>query len=154
MGDSVVFCSNDGSADGSARLIGADGSPSITGSGRLEVSHGGAWTPVCASGFSAGAGSVACKSMGFTGASGHNTCNGDECGSKAPALSEVACSGNEGSISDCAHEEGDDVYCAPEESVVLSCAANGVMCGAYRMEEVRWLRKSSICKQAQVACGL
>merc|ERR1712110_1373449 len=99
--------------------------PTSPGLVALRVSHSGAWTPVCASGFSAGAGSVACKSMGFSGASGHSTCNGDECGSKAPALSEVACSGNEGSISDCAHEEGDDVYCAPEESVVLSCAGDG-----------------------------
>ena len=68
--DAVVFCSNAAGGvipDGVARLLGPDGAPSLSGSGRLEVYHSGAWGSVCTIGFAAGSAAVACKSMGFEG---------------------------------------------------------------------------------------
>ena len=133
-GDSVVFCGSSGGAGsvvaGASRLLSSDGSPSVDGSGRLEIFHDGAWGPVCFSGFTAGAANVACKAMGFAGAQsdGASRCSADgknSCGSLAPQISEVACAGEEADLLACPHVGVDDVFCAPEESVLLHCAGVG-----------------------------
>jgi len=134
--DSIVYCGTDGSAgnaeDGALRLLSHDGSPSIDGEGRLEMLKAGRWAPVCSSGFTDGAAVVACKSMGFTGATspavqpGCRSFKGKNfCGKVPPHVSKLACSGQETSIDACPYEEGDDVFCAPEESVMISCAGEG-----------------------------
>lgn len=133
--DSIVYCggeSSGGFTDGTLRLLSFDGSPSIDGVGRLEIFHGGAWGPVCSSGFTAGAAAVACKAMGFSGADQSSTglaCGNvggkNYCSAAAPQLSEVSCSGQEVDLMACPHEDSDDVFCAPEESVVLRCAGIG-----------------------------
>jgi len=134
--DSIVYCGLDaeggGFEDGAARLLSFDGSPSIDGFGRLEVFHGGAWGPVCKSGFTSGAASLACKSMGFVGvraSDSFSTCRDvsgkNYCGIVAPRISEVACSGQETNLLACPFEDGDDVFCAPEESVVIQCSGVG-----------------------------
>lgn len=134
--DSIVYCGVGGSAtgfqEGTTRLLSFDGSPSIDGTGRLELFHGGAWGPVCKSGFTLGSATVACKAMGFAGAqpsAGVSSCGGhaanNYCGTLAPQLSEVACSGQEDELLACPHEEFDDVFCAPEESVLLRCSGDG-----------------------------
>merc|ERR1719226_477132 len=72
--DSVVYCGSatSSTAEGSVRLLSADGAPSLTGDGFAEVFLDGAWSPVC--GISSGAASVLCKAAGFTGiASGTET---------------------------------------------------------------------------------
>ena len=132
----MVYCGSDqvagGFSDGAERLLSYDGSPSIDGFGRLEVFHGGVWTPVCTSGFTAGAAAVACKAMGFSGVdrstdgAGCKDAQGKNfCGSAAPRVSEVACSGQETDLMSCSYEDSDDVFCAPEESVVLHCTGHG-----------------------------
>lgn len=133
--DAIVFCgfnSHSGADEGEMRLIDADGAPSLDGIGRLEIFHQGAWGPVCRSGFTIGAASVACKAMGYASAataekdfscrsaSGHNYC-----GDVAACLSEVSCSGQEANIIECPHEQDDNVFCAPEESVVIHCNGEG-----------------------------
>lgn len=133
--DSVVFCGKEGASTGIAentvRLLSHDGSPSVDGLGRVEMFHSGSWTPICKSGFTNGAASVACKAMGFTGAqplSDSATCNYDGkdfCGTVAPRISEVSCSGQESGLGACQFEESDNVFCAPQESVVLQCAGAG-----------------------------
>ena len=126
--DTIVYCSKtDGSLpDGAARLLAADGSPSMDGKGRPEIYMSGAWLPICNSGVSTGAASVICKSMGYTGAVGAATkCAGDSCGNVAPGLNEVACTGAEATVLKCPHEAGDDVFCAPSESIVVTCAGDG-----------------------------
>ena len=130
--DSIVFCGSagDGFQEGAARLLRFDGSPSIDGAGRLEVFHAGTWGPVCKSGFTSGSANVACKAMGFTGATGGISGCGDYsgnnyCGQTAPQLSQVACSGQEADLLTCPYEDLDDVFCAPEESVVIRCTGTG-----------------------------
>jgi hypothetical protein len=130
--DSVVFCGSQSSLDldGSLRLVAYDGAPSSDGTGRLDILLEGHWAPICSEGFSAGAATVACKQMGFTGAehlldsscfsvSGRNFC------SMSPHMSDLACSGKETNLMSCPFEKGLDVFCAPNEAVVLSCLGDG-----------------------------
>jgi hypothetical protein len=127
--DTVVYCAKSDAAvpQGAARLIAADGSPSIDGKGRPEIFMEGAWVPICSSGVGPGAAAVICKSMGFSGAGagGASACSGGLCGDAAPGLSELACTGSESDVLSCPHEAGDDVFCAPSESVVVTCAGDG-----------------------------
>ena len=133
--DSVVFCGEHGGVGfvepGALRLLDADGAPSFDGVGRLEIFHDDAWGPICHSGFNAGAAAVACKAMGFAGASadGVGRCQGGEggslCGMVAPQVSEFACAGQETNLLACPHVDGDAVFCAQEESVVLHCSGAG-----------------------------
>ena len=112
---------------GSVRLLSGGGAPSIDGVGRLEVLLSGEWAPVCSEGFTDGAAAVACKSMGYSGAEpARGGCvKAGLCGVDAPHLSNVQCVGSESSLLSCPHQEGDDVYCAPEESVVVHCIGDG-----------------------------
>ena len=130
--DAVVFCgasSVEAFPDGELRLIGPAGAPALPGeAGRLEIflATSEAWAPVCRLGFTSGSAAVACKQMGFTGASGYTSCRSKEaCGGVAPQLSELACTGSETSVLQCPMAVGDDVFCAPEESVLLTCAGPG-----------------------------
>jgi len=137
--DAVVFCSNAAGgviSEGAARLLGANGAPSLSGSGRLEVFHSGVWGSVCAAGFGAGSAAVACKSMGFEGvvpSSAPSSC-GQNCGARPPTLSSLSCSGSEQNVLDCGFED-DDVFCAPEDSVVIACAGEGDTTGGPAKEK-------------------
>ena len=129
--DSIVYCSQSevsGSvAKGAVRLISEDGSPSIDGKGRPEIHADGLWAPICNDGITPGAQTVICKAMGFSGAgaSSISKCVGKECGSTAPAYSELACTGSEKNVLECPQQVGDDVFCAASESIVVSCAGDG-----------------------------
>lgn len=137
--DAVVFCSNAGAgsliADGTARLL--DGNaPSLSGSGRLEVFHAGAWGSVCSSGFSGGSAAVACKSMGYDGvvpSAAGGGC-GQNCGTQPPTLSALACTGSERNLMDCGFEDG-DIFCAPEDAVLVACAGEGDATGGPTKEK-------------------
>ena len=134
-GDSVVFCGNDEGVgfvnSGTLRLLDGDGAPSFDGVGRLEIFRDNTWGPICFDGFNAGAANVACKAMGFAGASSDGVagCGRADrsrlCGSIAPQISEVACVGQELDLLSCPHVGKDDVFCSPEESVVLHCVGAG-----------------------------
>jgi len=130
--DSIVHCANAVGMipveEGSARLMSYDGAPSYDGQGVLEMFHDGGWTPVCNSGFAASAEVVACKQLGFDGASAlsdrpkcRSFMGHDFCGVSPPRVSELICKGIESEIRACSFKHGDDVFCAPEESVVLRC---------------------------------
>lgn len=123
--DSIVFCgkTNAASMEGTARLLSSDGAPSLSGTGLLQIYVGGEWSPVC--GVAPGAASLACKAMGFTGASVSEAVVQSKTNTKTPLLGSLSCSGAETSIMDCSFERGDDVYCAPAEAAVLSCAGDG-----------------------------
>jgi len=134
--DAVVFCGNVPASrlieEGSSRLIGADGAPSLNGAGRLEIFRATAWSSVCTSGFTRGSAQVACKRMGFSGAAEspvsktcHHFPHEDYCGTEPPDLSELSCDGSEGDLLSCTFEEGSDVFCAPAEAVVLHCSGDG-----------------------------
>ena len=140
--DAIVFCgmnSDTGFEEGATRLVSAEGAPSLNGIGRLEVFHDAAWGTVCKSGFTSGAASVACKSMGYNSArvsgalsSCRNISGLNYCGDIAPSISEVSCSGQEANILECARESGDDVFCAAEESAVIHCSGDGQSQGFLR----------------------
>lgn len=122
--DSIVRCnSSSGESEGSLRLVAEDGSLN-SGVGRLEVLLHENWTPVCRDGFTQGSASVACKSMGFSGAgAGPFGCEGygkKWCGTLAPEL-QLTCDGSEKDISACRGRAGSDVFCSPADSVVLQC---------------------------------
>ena len=126
--DTIVFCSQTGEAaiaQGTVRLLAADGSPSIDGKGRPEIFMQRAWVPICSSGVSAGAAGVICKSMGFSGTSSSSKCNGGGCGNAAPGVSELSCTGAESEPLACPHQAGDDVFCAASESLVVACTSDG-----------------------------
>ena len=62
LSDSVVFCTNhkpdEAVAEGTLRLLGATGAPSLDGVGRVEIYQGSDWGPVCADGWSTGSEAV------------------------------------------------------------------------------------------------
>ena len=152
--DAIVFCGEDEASlqDGLLRLIARDGSPSITGEGRLEMFRAGSWAPVCRNGFAPGGVGVACAQMGFSGASSEATsrCAIDgpgACGGTPPYVSKLSCSGHEATVLECAFEEGDDVFCAPEEAVMIKCSGDGDTQGRpakvaspERLSQPRWHR--------------
>ena len=114
----VVFFS-----EGAARLLNAFSAPAVDGTGRLETFVDGAWSPVCRVGFGSSGAAVACKSIGYAGVAAEATLpckslagQGNLCGSVAPRVGSVTCSGTEATLAECAHEFGDDVICAPEAS--------------------------------------
>lgn len=122
--DSVVYCGETTAEDplGSARLVAADGAPSLSGKGMLELFAAGGWSPVC--GVTPGAAQVACKAMGYAGASASAT-EAAPWNMKTPSVGALSCSGTEESLVDCSFEEGDDVFCAPVEAAVLQCTGGG-----------------------------
>jgi deleted-in-malignant-brain-tumors protein 1 len=127
--DAIVFCSREGDQlfeDGSVRLVASDGAPSLDGKGRLEVARHGEWESVCSDGFTQGSALIACKQLGFGGATKPSilpTCdsNGGNVCSSTPGISRLACSGAEKSLLSCSFDSGDEVFCAKKESVILSC---------------------------------
>ena len=123
--DSVVFCGKTDAltGEGTARLLSSDGAPSLSGAGLLQIYHDGVWTPVC--GLTPGAASVACKTMGFAGASVSGAAAQSSTNAEIPLLGNLHCDGSESSVTDCSFEQGDDVYCAPSEAAVVSCAGDG-----------------------------
>ena len=133
--DTIVYCAKaetaGKAAQGAVRLISHDGAPSIDGKGRPEVLMGDAWVPICSTGLSSGSAAVICKSMGFSGAAatGPSSCaafNGKNyCGSVAPGVSALTCSGSESEVLACPHEAGEDVFCAPSESATVACVGDG-----------------------------
>lgn len=158
--DSVVHCASDAEVltEGDLRLISFDGAPSADGVGRLEVFSEGAWGPVCADGFGAGAAAVSCKQMGFSGAQegGFAACaargDRDYCNEHAPVWSSVACSGSEMVLSDCAAEKNADVYCAPSESIVIACAGDGQTEGGAPAGEAPRVEKSLFAPKRRLSC--
>ena len=62
LSDSVVFCTNhkpdEAVSEGTLRLLGATGAPSLDGVGRLEIYQGSEWGPVCSDGWATGSEAV------------------------------------------------------------------------------------------------
>jgi hypothetical protein len=128
--DAVVFCAagEPGPKEGTLRLIGTDGAPATT--GRLEVLLDSRWGAVCSEGFSSASATTACKNMGFSASANsvQASCasvDANFCGQAPPHMSQLACTGNEQSVLECAFERGDEVFCGANEAVVLGCAGDG-----------------------------
>merc|ERR1719350_973851 len=121
--DSIVYCGSSGAGAprGSVRLLSADGAPSLSQEGLVEIFVNGEWSPVC--GISQGAESVVCKALGFAGA-GVSSEAAPQVGPsvRVPRLGDLRCSGSETSVLDCSFEAGDDVYCAASEASSIRCS--------------------------------
>lgn len=132
--DGVVACWNGklrAIPEGELRLTLPSGKISRDGIGRLQVWYHDHWGDVCGQGWSPNNSMVACRSMGYEGASPEiMPKDPHEHGEhkaplpkEPPAYSEVQCKGTEGNMSDCAHEEGDDKIC--EKPAILQCYGAG-----------------------------
>ena len=71
LSDSIVYCTNrkpdEAVAEGTLRLLGATGAPSLDGVGRVEIYQDGDWGPVCSDSWATGSEAVACRAMGYSG---------------------------------------------------------------------------------------
>ncbi|GFE53484.1 scavenger receptor cysteine-rich domain-containing protein [Babesia ovis] len=136
--DVVVKCTNsmthDGVGFGTLRLVDASGSPTSTGTGRLEFYNNG-FGSVCNENWDKRAAKIACQEMGYSGlhkggmvgqdctdVHGVNLC--------APLTQKISavdfkCTGLERALGQCPHESAEDIYCTHEQDVILSCAGNG-----------------------------
>ena len=127
--DSVIQCHADptAAAEGKVRLVDAEGHPTQSGFGRLELLLHDKWSPVCRVGFGIGSASVACKDLGFAAVDVNpvlpctqtNQTRG-LCGATLPQM-QLLCDGSESDVSKCAQRLGEEVSCAPAENVVLHC---------------------------------
>lgn len=132
--DAIVYCTAESAprvySEGTLRLVSESGAPSIDGTGRLDMFHGGAWGSVCTEGFTPGSATVACKQMGFLSGevpAGSRGCifNEKDFCSSPPHVADLACTGHEDDIAACPFEGGDDVFCAASEAVILTCLGDG-----------------------------
>ena len=121
LSDSIVYCTNrkpdEAVAEGTLRLLGATGAPSLDGVGRVEIYQDGEWGPVCSDSWATGSEAVACRAMGFSGVARSlvgTSCTSmdgvDYCGTALPTLTAVACAGSEASLLDCQHRGASEVH--------------------------------------------
>merc|ERR1712032_513513 len=119
--DSIVYCGPSiGTSEGSVRLLSAEGAPSLSGHGLVEIFVKEEWSPVC--GISQGAQSLLCKALGFAGADSSGGGADVARSSRTPSVGDLDCRGSEASVLDCSFDAGDDVYCAPSEASMVHCA--------------------------------
>ena len=105
-------------ADFEIRLVGGD----LSSEGRVEVFHRGSWGTICDDGFDAADAVVVCNSLGFTGTSEAVSSAGFGQGSGTIFLDDVACSGIEASLTQCAHAGWYTHNCGHQEDVGVRCA--------------------------------
>eukprot|EP00371_Babesia_bovis_P003371 XP_001612018.1 LCCL domain containing protein [Babesia bovis T2Bo] len=136
--DVVVKCTNsmshDGVGFGTLRLVDSSGSPTSTGTGRLEFYNKG-FGSVCNESWDKTAAMIACQEMGYTGLKnggmvGHDCSDVHGVNLCAPLTSKISavdfrCTGLERALGQCPHESTDDIYCTHEQDVILSCSGNG-----------------------------
>lgn len=104
------------------RLVnGTDPNPST---GRLEIQHDGAWGTICDDFFDMNAASVACRMLGFGGASAVYPRGQLSQGSRDEPiwLDDISCrSGSETTFAECGHSEFRIGNCRHEEDVGIAC---------------------------------
>ncbi|MBN8614813.1 MAG: scavenger receptor cysteine-rich domain-containing protein [Deltaproteobacteria bacterium] len=88
-----------------------------TSSGWLEVLYMGEWRSICDDSFSMEGANVACRQMGFSGASTWGTTTGSE----SFWLDDVVCTGSESSLADCSHGDWGYDNCSASECISLVC---------------------------------
>ncbi|XP_052085416.1 cubilin-like [Mytilus californianus] len=88
--------------------------------GRLEIYHNGIWGTVCDDDFDAQDAQVACMALGFS-SYGPPYTAGDGRDSDTIWLDDVACDGNELSLTDCMHPEWGQHNCNHGEDVGVDC---------------------------------
>ncbi|VDI54376.1 cubilin [Mytilus galloprovincialis] len=97
------------------RLVGSE-----SGKGRLEIYHDEIWGTVCNDNFEAQDAQVACMALGFS-SYGPPYTAGDGPDSNPIWLDDVACDGDELSLTDCMHTEWGQHNCVHGEDVGIDC---------------------------------
>lgn len=89
--------------------------------GRVEVYYSGAWGAVCGAEWDLVDAAVVCHSLGYSGVSSfqRNVTFKPENGTMW--MSEVQCTGNETSLTNCAHSEWGRIACAENQAAGVSC---------------------------------
>ncbi len=87
--------------------------------GAIEIFHDGEWRAICDDGFAEADARVACRQLGFSGARGLSRTV--TFGSGSFWLDEVACSGTEARLDDCAHAAWGTHDCSAGEAVAVTC---------------------------------
>ena len=90
-------------------------------SGRLEVRHEGSWGTVCDDDFDPRDATVACREMGFEGASFITTLRNSTGDRMDILMDDLGCDGNETSLADCSHNGMGNHDCGFDEAVSLTC---------------------------------
>jgi len=143
----------------STRLAGAGATAS---QGRLEVYHAGEWGTVCDDSFGDTDAGVACQQLGYPfGRVLSSSSFGD--GSGQIWMDDVACSGSESRLEQCAHQGWGHHNCGHSEDVAIQCwstrlAGNGATANQGRLEVYHAGEWGTVCddsfdsSDAQVVC--
>ena len=111
------------------RLVGGN----VVNTGRVEVYHNNTWGTVCDDGWDLNDAAVVCRELGFPGAISFSCCGAFGQGTGPIWLDHVGCTGNETSLSTCAHPgwgihvhscshyEDAGVYCQREPRMHIIC---------------------------------
>lgn len=161
----LQFSSNQVIPDGTIRIVDANGSPSTSGVGRLQMFYHGTFGSVCSEGWIKEAEHIACLELGYKGLKGagfsHHGCSdvaGENlCGPDTERINavEVQCKGSERNVRDCPHQTQDDIYCSHEEDIVIGCTgeegdASGI--GLSRSKNLLNLEKKEFHQKIELTC--
>ena len=86
--------------------------------GAIEILHDGRWGPICDDGFAMTEADVACRHLGFTGATSFSTITGE---SAEFWLDDVSCTGGEQFLDQCTHSEWGSHNCSSSETQAVEC---------------------------------
>lgn len=86
--------------------------------GMIEIYHAGSWRPICDDGFGQEEADVACRHLGFSGATSYSTITGptDEFW-----LDDVVCTGSESFLDQCSHLDWGSENCTAGETQAVVC---------------------------------
>ena len=99
------------------RLIG-DSAPN---KGRVEVYRNGFWGTICSDGWDLSDALVVCRMLGYQGAWSAGCCNNYRVGTGPVWLSELSCTGQESSLSECDHKGWGINKCNHEKDANVIC---------------------------------
>ncbi len=86
--------------------------------GALEIYHLGEWRPICDDGFDMTEATVACRHLGFSGATGFSAVTGL---TDTFWLDDVVCTGGESFLDQCTHSGWGSDNCSASETQAVTC---------------------------------
>ncbi|XP_068733580.1 uncharacterized protein [Montipora capricornis] len=89
--------------------------------GRVEVYYNGYWGTVCSNGWDIPDAIVVCRMLGYLGAWTANCCSDHRGGTGPVWLSQLSCTGNEKSLSDCGHSDWGENNCDHRQDAEVIC---------------------------------